>query len=349
MKTASTYQVRSARHCILLLIVAATALALGPNGTRSTATAAPGGPSSYGWPVKPFDRQHPIRGYFGDPRTIFRAPPTPRGVLSGDGSFGFHQGVDISAPNGTPVYPVRSGVVSSVSHEWVRVASDGTTFEYWHIGPQVRVGQTVEARVTVLGRVLKPAEHVHLTEIEGGRAVNPLVPGRLTPYRDTTRPHVRSITLRKTATGGELFPSFVRGRIHFVVDAVDTPAVRVPGNWADLPVTPVRITWHIARWNGKVAVREHVARDVTAGLPSNGAFWRTYARGTYQNMAVFRPHYSFLQQGAYLFRLTPTAFDTRKLRDSVYDLVVTATDTFGNRDSLSLRFTVHNRPGWIGS
>ena len=23
---------------------------------------------SYGWPVKPFDRQHPVRAYFGDPR-----------------------------------------------------------------------------------------------------------------------------------------------------------------------------------------------------------------------------------------------------------------------------------------
>ena len=27
---------------------------------------------SYGWPVKPFDRPHPIRGGFGDPRTVFQ-------------------------------------------------------------------------------------------------------------------------------------------------------------------------------------------------------------------------------------------------------------------------------------
>src|ERR1700730_14677417 len=28
------------------------------------------GPFAYHWPIKPFDRQHPIRGDFGDPRTV---------------------------------------------------------------------------------------------------------------------------------------------------------------------------------------------------------------------------------------------------------------------------------------
>ena len=66
-------------------------------------------------------------------------------------------------------------------------------------------------------------------------------------------------------------------------------------------------------------------------------------------MAVFSPHYSYLQGGCYLFKLTPQPFDTRTLRDGVYDLVVTATDIRGNSGSLSQRFTVHNRAGWIGS
>jgi hypothetical protein len=48
--------------------------------------------SAYGYPVKPFDRQHPIRGGFGDPRTVFLAPPTRDGVYRGRGSFSFHQG-----------------------------------------------------------------------------------------------------------------------------------------------------------------------------------------------------------------------------------------------------------------
>ena len=50
-----------------------------------------------------------------------------------------------------------------------------------------------------------------------------------------------------------------------------------------------------------------------------------------------------------MFRLTATSFDTPSLRDGVYDVIVTAMDLRGNRTSLSQRFTIHNRPGWIGS
>ena len=61
--------------------------------------AAAGTASAYPWPLKPFDQQHPVRGFFGDPRSVYL-----NGVLSGgfDGpSFlSFHQGIDISAPNG---------------------------------------------------------------------------------------------------------------------------------------------------------------------------------------------------------------------------------------------------------
>src|SRR5207247_9725653 len=101
-------------------------------------TASAGG---FGYPVKPFDREHPIRGSFGDPRTQFFGPPTLATVLHGGGSFSFHQGVDISAPNGTAVYPVVDGTVTTVTVEWVRVTSGDRAFEYWHIPPKVKVGQ----------------------------------------------------------------------------------------------------------------------------------------------------------------------------------------------------------------
>src|SRR4051812_44770479 len=77
--------------------------------------------ASYGWPVKPFDRPHPVRGNFGDPRTVFVGPPTRRTLLAAGGSFQFHFGVDISAPNGAAVYPVESGVVARVTGEEIVV------------------------------------------------------------------------------------------------------------------------------------------------------------------------------------------------------------------------------------
>jgi hypothetical protein len=339
---------RIRRGPIVLVLIAIVAGMSAGLATRPASTQAADAGGSYGWPVKPFHRPHPVRGNFGDPRTNFHGPPTMRGVLHGRGVFGFHQGIDISAPDGTAVYPVMSGEVVTISHEWVRVQSGGGhTFEYWHINPTVRVGQDVEAYSTVLGRIKRDAGHVHLTAYENGRVVNPLATGRITPYFDDSRPTVDSLVLRRGETGRDELPNFVRGRVLMIVSAHDMPSMRVRGSWRDLPVTPAVLTWRIQRWTGKV-VCDGVARDVRNTMPDNAGFWQTYARGTFQNMAVFGKHYSFLQAGSYLFKLTPRPFDTRQLKDGVYELVVTAIDIRGNRSSRSLRFDVHNRPGWAG-
>lgn len=316
-------------------------------------TAALGGPSgrgctgAYGWPVKPFDRAHPIRGSFGDPRTIFNGPPTLRTLHSGSGRFSFHQGVDVSAPNGEPVYAVADGTVTTVTREWVGVdCGNGRSFAYWHVDAKVRVGQRVRAGESVIGFVQRPAGHVHLTQLQHGRSVNPVGRNRLTPYEDTTEPRILRIALNRADSAPDEMPHFVRGGVQLVVEAIDEPALRVPGLWSDLPVTPARITWRVERWTGQVVVPERVARDIRESLPSGDRFWTTFARGTCQNMAVFGSHYSYLQDGRYLFRLSARPFDTRTLRDGVYALVVTAMDTAGNRDVQRLRFTVHNQRGW---
>jgi hypothetical protein len=340
---------RGARYGAFALVAAAALATAHATPARAGSTAPVKSAGAYGWPVKPFDRQHPVRGSFGDPRTVFVAPPTPDGVLTGAGAFSFHKGIDISAPDGTPVYPVRDGRVTFVNIDHVIVAcSDGMGFEYWHITPQVRLGQWVTTDKTVLGTILKPAGHVHLTELRGGVPVNPLAPGHIAPYSDTTTPHVEAIGFR-AATGGAAMVNFVRGRIALVAEAYDTAAIPVPGIWHGMPISPALLTWRIQTWTGKVVVPERVAVDFRTTLPSDTAFWSIYARGTFQNMAVFGKHYSYLEPGCFLFRLTETPFDTRQLHDGVYDLIVSATDTRGNSSSLSRRFTVHNAPGWVGS
>jgi Peptidase family M23 len=350
MTTYFSSQLRKGLRVAAWLLLA-TLIASAYSALRSQpAQAAGSGGPAYGYPVKPFDRQHPIRGGFGDPRTVFNAPPTHEGVYHGSGSFSFHEGVDISAPNGTAVFPVMDGSVTIVDtapdHERVVVSSGYYAFEYWHISAAVRVGDHVTTGRTVLGHILRGAGHVHLTEIDGGRVTDPLLPGHLTPYRDTTTPEVKEIQL--TAGDDVTMPmaNFVRGSVQPIVEAYDSAAVPVPGQWHDMPVAPALITWRVETWSGKVVLPERTAWDTRVTIPSNSLFWRYYARGTYQNMAVFGEHYSWGQPGCFLFRLG--TLDTRRLHDNVYRLVVTATDIRGNRSSSSIRFSVHNKPGWVG-
>lgn len=325
----------------VVLSTIALALILGPARALGTGDGAANG-GSYQWPVKPFNRQHPVRGSFADPRTVFKAPATLRGALTGQGSFSLHRGIDIVAPDGSLVYPVASGTVTFVNAHWLKVDSGGgRVFEYWHIHAMVSVGAHVDAYRTVLGHILRGSGHVHLTELENDRAVNPLAPGHIGPYADHTTPRVTSISFHSSEISRDQLPNMLRGRVLLVAGAEDQPTMDAPEAWRGLPVTPALIAWEIRSWNGKVVLGRQVAADFRGNLPDR-SFWQVYARGTYQNMAVFGHHYSWGQPGAYLFKLTPTAFDTRTIRDGAYDLVVTATDIRGNNSSLTRRFTIAN-------
>ena len=302
--------------------------------------------SGYGWPVKPFNMAHPVRANFGDPRTSFNGPPTLATLNEGTGIFQFHFGVDIAVPDYTPVYPVCSGVTRLLSGRTVAVnCGGGRVTEYWHIVPSVSAGQKVVAYETVLGRVMKGYEHVHFTERQHGVAVNPLAPGHLTPYQDTTTPTVESIEFRTNDTGPELLPEFVHGRVVVIAQVSDMPSIPVPGIWADLPVAPALLTWHVERAsNGKVVVPRRTAFDVRQTLPKC-PFWSLYARGSRQNASNFGGHKAWREPGIYLFKLDPSGFDTTRLPNGIYRLVVTAADIRGNTSSSQQTFVIRNGQG----
>jgi hypothetical protein len=301
---------------------------------------------SYGWPVKPFDRQHAIRGYFGDPRTIFIGRPTFGNLLHGAGAFGFHFGIDICAPDGTAVYAVRSGTAELLPHETVQVSSgDSSAFQYTHVVPAVHSGQYVNAYQTVIGHVVRAAHHVHLTELVDGEPVNPLGRDHLRPYVDHTRPFISSISFRKDPAGREVAPEFVRGRIHLIAEAFDLPAMPVtsPSRWRRLPVAPAMLKWRLERAeSGARVIPNQTAFDVRVKLPTDEAFWNFYARGSHQNMLQFETHRFWRQPGRYLYRLTRAAFDTRRVPNGVYRLIVMASDSRGNSSTTIQVFTVLN-------
>src|SRR5438445_12206279 len=97
------------------------------------ALAAPTAASAYPWPIKPFNEQHPIRANFGDPRTVFLNTMLTDG-LQGPGTFLFHNGIDIAAPGGTPVYPVISGKVRYIDESALSVKTKRRrVFQSFHL------------------------------------------------------------------------------------------------------------------------------------------------------------------------------------------------------------------------
>ncbi len=297
------------------------------------------GPFVYHWPVKPFERQHPVRGYFGDPRTLgLERLGTDRS--GSPGSFTFHTGIDISAPPDTPVYPVVSGLAHVPSRDLVTVTTgSGRTFQYFHIKPAVQPGQPVIAYRTVLGRVKPNWKHVHLTEIDHFRAHNPLDPGHLEPYHDHTIPSVAGLWFR-TANGLELDSRHLHGLVTIAADAEDLPAIPVPGHWYDFPVTPALVNWRLS--TGSHSILRRTVTDVRHTEPPSRDFWRVYAAGTYQNFPDFAHHLYWHHRGRYLFNLTPTPLNTRQLANGTYHLAVATADTCGNRATLTQTITIKN-------
>jgi hypothetical protein len=216
--------------------------------------------SAYGWPVKPFARQHPVRGFFGDPR-----------VANHGRSRQFHFGIDISAPNGTPVYATLTGTIYIHALHRTTIAivgSDGVEFSYWHVVPAVRSGQRAVAYRTVIGHIEEPYGHVHFSESRNRRYLNPLRPGALGPFADHTRPEV--VGLR--AEGGDL-----------VVRVADETPLAVPRPWHDLPVMPALVRWRLLDANGRPASPWKTVVDFRHTIPAASEFDRTWAPGATQN------------------------------------------------------------------
>jgi hypothetical protein len=307
------------------------------------ALCASAGASAYPWPVKPFNTQHPIRANFGDPRTVFQHTLLTNG-LEGPGAFQFHNGIDISAPDGTPVYPVVSGIVRVIDSGALSVRTDdGRVFQYFHIMVSVRDGQRAVALRTVLGHVMRPYAHVHLTEIRGHTVWNPLARGGIAPYRDHTVPDVDSIIFRPVSSLLPLDPARVCGTISIITSAEDSPVLPIPGAFAGYPVSPALLTWTLARFGGSTYVRDATAADFRTTLPLRRDFWNVYARGSFQNAPRFGNRQYFMP-GRFLYNLA-TVFDTRSYPNGTYEVIVRASDMRGNEAELAQRFTIINETG----
>ena len=318
------------RRLLLLLLAFLPALAAGTNA------------SAYPWPIRPFHQQHPIRANFGDPRTRFWNTMLTDG-LQGPGLFQFHNGIDIAATEGTPVYPVLSGTASLIDGAAVLVRSPGHKFQYFHIKPAVHDGQHVVAGRTVLGRVIPAVNHVHLTEIRGSRVWNPLARGGIAPYVDHTAPQIDAIFARPLGSLVPIDSATLCGTVSLIAAAHDSPPLPVPGTFSGYPVSPALVTWSLARLDGLVYVPTVPAADFRTTLPLVRNFWNVYARGSYQNAPRFS-NQQFFMPGRFLYDLAGT-FDSRSYPNGTYEVRVHVSDMRGNWSDGVQQFHVENHPG----
>jgi hypothetical protein len=286
---------------------------------------------AYQWPVQPFNEQHPVRGNFGDPRIISRRDAVGSGVPDAL-VYQFHNGVDIVAADGSRVYPVLDGVVRRVAFDFVVVGSGLRAFQYWHLHPIVRLGERVSEGQTVLGTILPRLGHVHLTEIDGTKAVNPLAPGHLYPYLDSTPPVIDDVTLLSNG-GVEIAPTEVHGVIEIIAQAHDQSSLPVSGPWRDMPVTPATINWTLLGPRARVEA-SGAGVDFRDSLPRPRDFWSVYAKGTDQNFPVVDGRHLVGTAGRYIFRLGEV--DTSDFAQGPYQLRVQAADVCGNSGMLVL-------------
>jgi Peptidase family M23 len=230
------------------------------------ALSAPSFAGAYHWPVKPFDRQHPIRGAFDDPR------------------FGgtFHFGVDISAPDGTAVYAVAPGTVFRYSDAVAVRQPDGHEFSYWHVRGTVKEHSYVTTGEQI-GVIRRGFGHVHFAEFNGKTYVNPLRLGALAPFVDHTKPVVGPIVVDENGT-----------TISATVEAYDRPPMKPPWPWQNATWTPAIIRWRLLD-DGATAVPWRTAVNSSV-YHSRRDYHNVYAPGTIQNLPG--------RSGRYVFWLT---------------------------------------------
>lgn len=257
---------------------------------------------AYGWPLKPFDRQHPVRAFLDDPR------------VGAHGSVAFHFGIDISGADGTPVYAVEAGTVY-LHGDSVAVAAGKHVFGYWHVVPAVKEHSSVRQH-QLLGTIARGWLHVHFAERLNGVYLNPLRPGGLGPYRDLSAPLV-----------GEIALVHAGGTIQVLANAYDMPSPRVSAPWANEPVSAALIQWRVLR-DGRSTGGWRTAVDFRSRMLDQKLFHTIYAPSTRQNHAGAAGLYCF-----YLAHAWAPA-------DGAYRIEVRATDTRDNHADARLEFTV---------
>ena len=173
--------------------------------------------------------------------------------------------------------------------------------------PVVKSSQQV-TRHQLIAYVAKGWGHVHFAERRGTTYVNPLRNGGLGPYTDRTAPTVDRVKIYGSS---------------LAVIAHDTPDPKVPGRWANEPVTPALLRWRIVPTTGSAQAWK-TAADFRSEMLDKAEFAKVYTPETRQNHEG--------EPGKFSFYLASTWNST-----TVATVQVEVSDTAGNLAVYSAR------------
>ena len=313
-----------------------------------------------GWPVRSSRQQHPVRGSFLDPRG------SDNDGLGGY-HFGLDVNVDDRRPErGAPpglshrVYALESGVMGERVRDPKRNCGnrrlDIGHFAYWHTSPIVSETQRVRAGQQI-GWTCIGEWHVHVSEWQRYRGVrvwvNPLHRGgKLVPYADTRAPVVSelrfytpptspwnpTVDLRQPDSSSQLPPRRLHGLVEVRARAGDPQSfagfLAANPSWVTLD-HPYSLSIEIrAARTGRIVLRRTSFQSDQ--LPQT-PYLVHYAPGTSQNSAMAEcigPPPASDCRGVYWFRplsrFRQEFWDTRRVPNGSYTVVVRASDLSGN-------------------
>jgi DNA-binding beta-propeller fold protein YncE len=216
------------------------------------------------WPVTPFAGPHEVAGSFGE-------------VRGGRGER-FHRGIDVRVEQGTPVYAVRDGIVSSpISNdgvgsldEWLRIGEvayvhiragrrrtavlDPSRFAATYDGrrlTRLRVKRGARFETGDLIGTVNRFNHVHMNIGWPGEEHNPLL-FRLVRFEDTVAPTIPPDGIRvydeswRRQTVRVENRLVLNGRVRIVIDAWDQSDDNTPSR----RLAPYKLGYQILEENG---------------------------------------------------------------------------------------------------
>lgn len=270
------------------------------------------------WPVSPFNSPQYATGTFAEYRST-----------SVNGHF--HSGTDIPKADGSPVFPVKDGVVVSLSSVGSSAFVRVDDLAYVHILPNstLSIGDSVFAQQTPLGTILPGLGHVHFTNGFVGSEKNSMLPNSgLTPLVDTWNPIIRFIKFFQDNTDNEFTSGEVSGLIDIVVK-VDEQNNAPGSSTSQLNNGAYRVGYKILSSD---------TQNVIIEPPNNGVKFQFDTKPTNSIVnTVFKRSLSSTTSHTYQVTnsLSGSGFwNASALPESTYVVMAFAEDTRGNTDTL---------------